>query len=304
MIRSRPPTLIAAQEAKRRALEARPVFRTAIVEIVLLLAVTGGIVLLNRFITFPSSASNRIILGSGMALLPLLLWVLISLQSERRAQRQRPRLLVVLGLSMLVANGIGVPLVERVFAVDEWLSTTSGLQRIIGYALTAGFIQEFLKLAVVRFSVWGEYIRTRRDGIAYSLAASLGYATVLSLNYLFAQPNNPPDLLAVALRVTGFTLSQLAIGTICGYTLADLRVGQPSVLWLPLGLSFAALLEGVFVSLRAGSIVGAFSDRATGSQIAGSILITVFLVFLLFTAVNFLISTTDSRERRSPEFNR
>jgi protease PrsW len=298
------PTLIAAQEAKRRAPEARPVFRTAIVEVLLLVAITGGIVLINRFIGLQLNTSSRIAAGLGMALLPLLLYLMVSFQGERRAQRKRPQLLIVLGLSMLAANGIGVPLVERVFAVDSWLSTTSGLQRIIGYALTAGFIQEFLKLAVVRFSVWGEYIRTRRDGVAYSLAASLGYATVLSLNYILAETNNPPDLAAAALRVAGYTLSQLAIGTICGYTLADLRVGQPSVLWLPLGLAVAALLEGIFVSVRAGIIVGGFSERATGSQTAASLGIAIALVFGLFLVINFLISTTDSRERRSPEFNR
>jgi len=298
------PTLIAAQEAKRRAPESRPVFRTASLEIILLLLLTGGLLLASRFVTLPGSASIRTAGGVILSLLPLGLWFLISFQGERQAQRKRPQLLVVLGLSMVVANGVGVPLVERVFAVDSWLSTTSGLQRIIGYALTAGFIQEFLKLAVVRFSVWGEYIRTRHDGIAYSMAASLGYALVLSLNYVLADSVNPPDLVASMLRVTGYVLSQLAIGTICGYTLADLRVGQPSVLWLPLGLSIAALLEGLFVTIRAGTIVGAFSERATGSQIAASLGVGVFLVILLFISINFLISTTDARERRSPEFNR
>lgn len=303
-MRSRPPSLLTAADPPKRTPGARPVFRTATLEALIMVAVTGGLILLSRFVTYQTGNNSRTLIGIALALLPLGLWIAISYRAELNAQNTRSGLLVVLVLSMLAANGLGVPLVDRVFAVEDWIAGTSGLQRIIGYALTAGFIQEFLKLAVVRYSVWGSQVRTRRDGIAYSLAASLGYATVLAINYVIADPALTPDPVAVALRVTGYTLSHFAIGAICGYTLADLRIGQPSILWLPVGLTVAAMLQGVFVSLRAGSIVGAFSEKATGSQSLPALGIAAALFFVLFGVINFLISSTDSRERRSPEFNR
>jgi RsiW-degrading membrane proteinase PrsW (M82 family) len=298
------PTLITVQEPPRRQAGSRPVFATAALEAFVLFAVTLLIYILSRLVDYPTGNNSRNLFGLLLAVLPLGLWFLISWQFEQRVTQPRPRLLVVLGLAMLAANGIGIPLAERVFAVDQWLSTTSGLQRIVGYMLTAGFTQEFIKLAVVRFSVWNAYIRNRRDGIAYSIAAGLGYATILSLNYVLTGATTPPEPAAAALRVAGYTLSQMAISIVVGYALADLRIGNPSIFWLPISLAFAAFLEGLFVSFRAGVIVSGISERATGSQVVSGLGIAVFLMVVLFTVVRFLITNTESREQRSPEFHR
>jgi RsiW-degrading membrane proteinase PrsW (M82 family) len=264
-----------------------------------LLLIVGALQVAARAVTVNPPNNLRFAVNGALALLPFGLWAFISFRGERRVFAPRERLLWVVGLTMLTANGVGLPLIERVFGLDEWLSNTSGLQRIIGYALTAGFIQEFIKLAVVRFAAW-EQIKSRRDGVAYSFAASVGYATVLSLNYAFSDAVSPPSADAMALRVAGYALSQAAIGTICGYTLGDLKVGTPFVIWLPVGLGIAALIEGVFVSLRAGLVVSGITLTGNASQTPAGLGIAVFLVLFLFGGVGFLISTTDTREQRSP----
>lgn len=298
------PTLITAQEPPRRQPGSRPAFATTVVESLILLVVTVLLFVLSRVLDYPTGNNSRNLLGILLALLPFGLWMLISWQFEQRVMQPRPRLLIVLGLTALAANGIGIPLTERVFAVDQWLSTTSGLQRIVGYMLTAGFTQEFIKLAIIRFSVWGEHIHTRRDGIAYGVAAGLGYATVLSLNYVLAGASSPPEPAAAAIRVASYTFSQVGISTIVAYALADLRVGTPSVFWLPIGLALAAFLEGLFVTFRAGIIVGGISERATGSQTISGLAVALSLLVVLFLVVRFLITNTEAREKRSPEFHR
>lgn len=306
----RPTLLTPPENAALRKRPPRAVYRSAFLECTVLVVFAGVLYFAARLFPVATGNTSRLALGTGIALLPLGLWFVVSYRGERRTGFPRKRLILVVGLTALAANGIGVPLVNRIFEVDEWLATTSGLQRVIGYALTAGFTQEFIKLAVVRFTVWENDIRTRRDGIAYSLAASVGYATVLSLAYVLTDTANAPDVAAVALRVAGFALSQMAIGTICGYALADLRIGRPAVLWLPLGLAIAALMEGVFVALRAGVIVSSIGTNAAGvqtsngSQLISSLAVAAGLLVILFAATNFMINSTDARERRSPEFHR
>ncbi len=294
------PALLSPQEEGRQVRTYRPVWRTASIEIVLLLIVVGVVLMVSRFVHPTLTETQKTAVGISFALLPLLLWYGISYRQEAQARRPRGRLLIVLVLSMLAANAVGVPLVERVFAVDQWLPTTGGLTRIIGYMLAYGVTSEFLKFAVLRFSVWPIYFKTRADGIAYSMAAGLGYAAVLSINYVV---NEAPEPSAVALRVAGITLSQVAIGTIVGFQLAELTIGKPPVLWMPLSVALAALLQGLYVAFRAGLIVGGISATATGNVPAASLGIAMFMVVLLFSTISFLINNAERRARRSPEFS-
>lgn len=295
------PALLSPLEEGRQVQLYRPVWRTATIEIAILLVIVGAILIVSRFLHPTLTGTQKTAIGVSLALLPLLLWYGISYRQEQQARQPRQRLLSVLVLSMLVANAVGVPLIERVFAVDQWLPTTGGLTRIIGYTLTVGFTYELLKFVVLRFSVWPAYFNTRSDGIAYSMAAALGYATILSLNYVFDQPAEPS---AVALRVAGIALSQVAIGTIMGFLLAELKLSKPLAYWMPLGLAVASLLQGLYVTFRAGLIVGGISDTSTGNIPAASLGIAIFLVVILFSTISFLINNAERRARRSPEFSR
>ncbi len=295
------PTLLAPFDAPREVYPYRRVWRTALLEISALVALTGVIVLGIRVTHATLGDTTRHVIGVIVALAPLALWLAISYRAERRAPQPRARLPLVVFLSALLANAIGVPLVDRLFAVDEWLPTAGALTRILGYALIAGFTMEFLKFSVLRYVVWEGQIKTRQDGIAYSLAAALGYAIVLNLNFVFDQAADPGS---VALRVAGNTLSQAAIGVIVGAVLAELKLGKPTVFGLPISLGIAALLHGLFITVRAGVIVGAFSTTASGNLPAASLIAALAIVAIVFSVIGFLVRTADARARRSPAFTR
>jgi RsiW-degrading membrane proteinase PrsW (M82 family) len=225
------------------------------------------------------------------ALLPFGLWLGISYLGERRAQQPRQRLFIVAILGALVANAVGLPFIQRVLAVDEWLSTASGTSRILGYLLSIGITQEFLKYAVVRYSVWPGCFRVRSDGIAYAMAAATGYATVLNLNYALNVSATPA---VYALRITEITLVQLAVSTIVGYFLSELKLTYNTApYWLPAGLLLAALIESLAIVFRGGLIVGGVSPDSTANNAFQGLGAAVFLVVLLFTSVNFLINNAD-----------
>ncbi|MEP7285244.1 MAG: PrsW family glutamic-type intramembrane protease [Chloroflexota bacterium] len=298
------PILLAPQQEEREVFPYRRVWRTALIEIAILLVLTVIAVLVTRFYTGTLTDAQRGLFSVAFAVTPLMLWIIFSYFGERRALLPRERLFAVMLLSVLAANAIGIPLVERVFAVDEWLSTASGSSRILGYALSVGVTQEFLKYLVMRYSVWPQAFHSRSDGIAYAMAASIGYATVVNLNYVF---NTIADPGSAALHVAEFTLIQLAVGIIMGYFLAELKLSRDAgVFWVPGGLLFAALLTGLAITFRGGLIVGGIGPNGNASTAFQGLGIAIFLVAVLFASFYFLINNADerSRGRSRTEFTR
>ena len=303
------PILLAPQQEEQEIFPYRRVWRTAIIEIVILLGLTLLTVLVTRFYKGSVTPSQRQIVGLAFALSPISLWLLISYQGERRAQQPREQIFTVVILSALAASAIGLPLVDRAFAVDQWLTTAPGITRIIGYMLTAGIVQEFLKYAVIRYSVWPRCFRTRSDGIAYAMAAGIGYATVLNLNYAFTTLADPASS---ALRIAEFTLTQVSISLIIGYFLAELSLSDEAIVFgLPGSLLLAAFLTGLTITVRGGLIVGNPLDSrgvpsGTGNNAFQGLGAAIFLVVVLFSSFYFLINNADERTRlRSrPEYLR
>lgn len=288
----------------------RRVWRTASIEIVILVAVTLAIYLIEHFRPINLSPTQTTVIGLGLTVLPVLLWIGISYRRERRALLPRPALFPIMILGFLVANAVGIPLVNQVFNVNDWLTAASGLSRIVGFTLVVGFTQEFLKYALLRYSVWPSAFRIRSDGIAYAMAAGIGYAAAINLSFLLTM-NTAVDPAALALRISEVTLSQVAISTIMGYLLAELKLSKPTPLFaLPLGLTFAAFMTGIYMTARGGTIVGSLVGAAGGPANANSALqglgVAIFFVIVLFVSLNTLITNADERARlrNRPEFSR
>jgi hypothetical protein len=300
------PILLAPQQEEKEVFPFRRVWRTTHTEIGILLALTFGVVLATRLYHGAFSDRQEQIFGILFALAPLGLWMLNSYLGERRVPQPRERILTIALLSGLVANAIGIPIVRGFFTTSDWLATASGVTRILGYTLTVGIVQEFLKYAVMRYSVWPNAFRTRSDGIAYALACGLGYATALNLNFALSSTLDPT---AMALRVAETTLSQFAISTIVGYFLNDLKI-NPSILSMPGAMLLASLITGLSIVVRGGLIVGAVSPpSATSAGSSGSTAlqglgVSIFLVALLFAIFYFLINNADMRAqlRSRPDF--
>ncbi len=296
------PILLAPQREEKEHYPYRRVWRSALIEVAIVLLATVAMVLVARFAQPRLDDSQRRAVGVSFAVAPLALWVLVSYLGERRALQPRPRLFTVVILSALAANALGVPLVERVFAPGDWLTTASGSSRLIGYMLTVGIVQEFLKYAVIRYSVWPGCFRIRSDGIAYTMAAGIGYATVLNLNYAFVTSATPQ---MYALRFAETTFVQLAVGTIMGYFLAELKLTRSTgIFWLPGGLLLAAFLTSLAIVFRGGLVVGGISATGTANNAVQGLGMAVFLVIALFSSIYFLINNADERAhlRGRPEF--
>ncbi len=296
------PILLAPQKEEREVFPYRRVWRTTLIEIVILVALALAIVFGQRFLKATITDAQRQAIAVALAIMPVSLWLVFFYWGERRAVEPRQHIGVVVVLGALVASAIGIPLVERFFTVDSWLSTASGSTRILGYTLTVGIVQEFLKYGVVRYSFWPQDFHTRSDGIAYAMASAIGYATALNLNYAFTTIADPASS---ALRIVEFTLPQVAISTIMGYFLAELKISRDAgIFWLPGGLLLASVLAGISIAFRGGLVVGSISTTSNASNPLQGLGIAVFLVIGLFASFYFLINNADERAhlRGRPEF--
>lgn len=193
------------------------------------------------------SPLGLLITGIILALVPAALWIGFFYRQDRREPEPKGMVLQVFVVGGLLAAAVGIPLVDELFQVSNWIYN-SVAANLLGGILVFGFTQEFLKYAAVRFSVYGtdEYDE-RTDGIIYATAAGLGYATVLSV--VFIVNSGGVDLGMGAIRVVLTALAQASFAGISGYFLASEKLDRRPAWWMPLGIAIAAVLNGVFFYL-------------------------------------------------------
>lgn len=286
------PILLAPEQAVEERYPYRRVWRTSWLEVGTILVVVLAIFSLTRLFNALPANLHDTRLKVAVALVPLAAWLVFSYWGERRAPQPRRGLVQMVILGGLVANGIAVPLEEHLFLPDRWLPTQSFFGRVLGYATTVGFTAEFLKYAVVRYTIWPDRIRQRLDGVAYALAASVGYAVVLNLQVALFSDDT---LVATALRVASNTFSQMGIGVIMGYFLAEMVVGRTPVFWLPMGLGIASLLSGIYYGFRSLTVVRSISATGSISAPLRGLALAVGLVAVLYATFAFLIESADAR---------
>jgi RsiW-degrading membrane proteinase PrsW (M82 family) len=194
--------------------------------------------------------------GVTLAVVPAALWLAEFYRQDRLEPEPKRYVLGVVVLGAVLAAAVGRPLQRDFFQVQEWLYD-SPVTGILGSILVVGYLQEFLKYAAVRYTVFrSPEFDERVDGIIYGAAAGLGYATTLNIWYVFDHGGVALGVGAVQIGVTA--LAHASFSGVVGYFLARAKFECMGPAWLPLGLSLAAVLNGIVsYVLREVPMVGA-----------------------------------------------
>lgn len=230
--------------------------------------------------------------GMLLSLIPAGLWLAFFYRMDRLEPEPRSMVLGVFLLGALLAAAIGIPLTDSFFGVGRWIYQ-SGLVQILGGILVIGFVQEFLKYAAVRFSVYSSNeFDERTDGIIYSTAAGLGFAT--ALNVMFVIASGGVDLGNGVIRITITALAQASFSGVVGYFLAREKLEGKPAWWMPMGVAIAATLNGLFFFLRgrvqSGSLSGGADFLSTWAGLA--------LAAVLAGGVTYLLSWLIRRDQQ------
>ena len=206
-------------------------------------------------------------------------------KQDRLEPEPKKYVLGILILGALLASSIGQPVIQNSFRVQDWMGENWKIS-ILTSIFVVGFVQEFLKYAAVRYTIYySSEFDERVDGIIYAAAAGLGYATVLNLQYVIG--NGGVHLGVGVLRITINALAQASFAGITGYFLGRAKFEDMGALWLPAGVTLAAVLNGIvtFVLNRAPSLGSTVRDASLNiwySLIAAAIVAGVTFIVLFF----------------------
>ncbi len=232
--------------------------------------------------------------GVILAVIPALLWLGFFYRQDRLEPEPKGYILGVFVLGGLLASAVGIPLIRDLFRVQEWMPRSTAAS-ILGSILVIGFGQEFLKYAAVRYSVYlSPEFDERIDGVIYGTAAGLGFATMLNIHYVAS--NAGVDLGMGVIRITVTALAQASFAGISGYFLGRAKFEEEPAWWLPLGVTIASVLNGVFTYVR-GEIVAIGLDYkpVNGLILAAVVALATFVaLYYLMRRANRLTLATGS----------
>jgi RsiW-degrading membrane proteinase PrsW (M82 family) len=225
------------------------------------------------------SKNSLLAAGIILAFIPTIVWLGFFYRRDRLEPEPKGLVLQLFLLGGLLAAGIGIPLVEKVFDVQSWL-TRSTWTHLLGAILVIGFTQEFLKYAAVRYSVFqSSEFDECVDGIIYATAAGLGYATVLNIN--FVVNSGGVDLGIGFMHITITALAHASFGGVVGYFLGRSKFNDKPLWWMPAGVSLAAVLNGVFFFLRSTVTRRAISTSGASFQAWFGFILAAVLVIVV-----------------------
>lgn len=225
--------------------------------------------------------------GLVLALVPAILWLAFFYRQDRLEPEPKGYVISVFLLGALLAQGVGIPLVERVYEAPRWLPLNLWTD-LLGSVLVIGFVQEALKYAAVRYSVYplAEFDE-RVDGVVYGTAAGLGYATMLNVHYVLS--SGGVDLQVGVIRIAITALAQASFAGLTGYFLGRAKFEDEPVWWLPGGLALAAVLNGLFAFLSGELTTTGLSLSGGGFNPWPGLILAAVVAAATFTVLNFLI---------------
>ena len=245
----------------------------------------AALVALVAAVAEPALEGTALVLaGVILALVPSVLWLAFFYSQDRLEPEPKSYVIGVFVLGALLAAAVGIPVVRNLFRVQDWMGR-SVWANLLASILIIGFVQEFLKYATVRFSVFPlPEFDELMDGILYGTAAGLGYATMLNINYVVQSGGVGLGMGVIRIAVTA--LAQASFAGTTGYFLARSKFEVSAVWWLPVGLTSAALLNGVFSVLlgsvtRPGSILGTSASSPWYGLVLAAVVAGLTLSFLL-----------------------
>lgn len=272
--------------------ERKHTWRDFILLVLVLLIFVGLIYLIDATVRPVLTGSVLVLAGVLMALVPAAIWLIFFYLQDRIEPEPKGYILAVFLLGGLLAAGFNSPVLESVFRISKWIYADT-LSTILGSILVVGFTQEFLKYAAVRYSIYnsGEFDEAT-DGVIYATAAGLGYATILNIQFVIS--NGGVDLGASVIRMAVVALAQASFASITGYFLGRAKFEHKAAWWMPLGLSLAAIANGLFNWLR-GRVVQSGLSLTSGSINPWMGLLLAALVAIVITGIILWLVRRDIR---------
>jgi RsiW-degrading membrane proteinase PrsW (M82 family) len=219
-------------------------WRTGVVEVAAIVIFVAIVALVAPLLPTTLEGTSLIVAGIVIALVPAALWLVFFYEQDKLEPEPKENILGVFVLGALLAHAIASPVVRDFFHTQTWLYDSTWTH-ILGSILIIGFLQEFLKYAAVRYTVYPTpEFDERVDGVIYATAAGLGFATMINFKYVV--DNQGVALGVGAIRIAVTALAHASFAGVLGYFLGQAKFEEKPPWYLAAGLSLAATLNGLF----------------------------------------------------------
>jgi RsiW-degrading membrane proteinase PrsW (M82 family) len=233
-----------------------------------------------------------------LAIIPAAIWLFLFYVQDREEPEPTVYVVLMAILGALLAASIGEPLINGFFRAPEWLGNNM-LTNILGSILVVGFIQEFLKYAGIRFSMYySTEFDQRMDGVIYGTAIGLGYGTMLNIMNVIGSGGVNLGVGVINIVVTALVAGSL--GGLTGYFLGRNKIDAMPSWWMPVGVTLAATLNGLFTWLSS-EITRAPITIAAGEATGGynpwpALIAAIVLALLLLAGIFALIRSNNQAD--------
>ena len=260
---------------------------TVLIGIIALFAFVGIITLLDNFIPMELSGPVLIFCGISLSLFPAIIWLGVFYRLDTLEPEPKSYIIGIFLLGAILANGIGIPLLKDLFNINAWMYNSGIFIKFIGSILIVGFLQEYIKYAGIRYTIFlSSEFDERTDGIIYGAAIGLGYATMLNIYYVISKGG--VGLTIGVIHITIACLAHASFGGISGYFLGRAKFEDMPVWWLPAGVVLASICNGVIqILLRDVSRFGVKYMPINSLILAGVLAFCIFgFLFVLIKRIN------------------
>lgn len=243
--------------------------------------------IIDRLVQTSLAGGWLVFTGIVLSLIPAGIWLVVFYRMDSLEPEPKEYVLGIFILGAILAQGVAVPLINNVFKIHQWLDTAPFATRFFGSVLLVGIVQEYLKYAAVRFTIYkSKEFDERVDGVLYGAVVGLGFALMLNIFYIIE--TGGADLTFGVVRIAVTTLAHTSFGAISGFFLGIAKFEEKQFWWLPAGVGLAALLNGVHrILLKTVSTRGLEATPALGLIFSGVFAVAVFFcIYMLVFNVN------------------
>ncbi len=280
-----------------KATHKRPSFwRTSLVAVIGLLVFVAAVVALDTYLKPQLNGIPLLVAGVLLALVPAVLWLVFFYQQDRLEPEPVGQVVRIFVVGLALAGAIGVPLIEQLFHVQDWLYAGSDMTTFLASIFVIGAVEAFIIYATVRYFIFDlPEFDERTDGVIYGTAAGLGYATALNLGFILS--NGGSALGSGEVWVAEVALAHAAIGGLLGYFLGRAKLEQDPIWWLPTGVVLAALLNGLFIIARGELDLSTvtFTSAGAGLPSFNGLLVAGGMAVVITALVSYLINRDIAR---------
>ena len=179
------------------------------------------------------------------SIFPGLLWLYFFYSQDKYEREPHLHLLGMFALGMLMAYGFSMSL-EKNFAQSHNGILSGNLADLAEAILVFGCIHELTKFLVVRYTVYySSEFNEPVDGVIYTIAVSLGFASAYNMVYLNSL--EAINMAIVPIRIIEFYLVHAVVGGFMGYFIGRARF-EPArrEVWMLTGFLLATVLSGIY----------------------------------------------------------